>query len=268
MKRRTCLWSVAILVSLAALGCESEPSLVQVGSLQELAKGEYDGIVKLSELPADGQWGLGTYDALDGEMVMLDDVYYRVPVKGKVTIVKPVETTPFCNVATGTPTKAVAMKSFASMAELKARLLELVPDKDQPCGFRIDGPFAKIITRSVPIQSKPYKPLLAVVKNEQVVFDLTKKKDDVRGTIMGFYFPKSMKGLNIVGFHLHFITDDRKAGGHLLDAANLMCSMPSAGVQVRVLPLPKTTWVGPKPAAAANVSSADLDFIEKHPTGK
>jgi hypothetical protein len=67
---------------------------------------------------------------------------------------------------------------------------------------------------------------------------------------------------------LHFITDDRKAGGHLLDAANLICSMPSAGVQVRVLPLPKTIWVGPKPTIQSNVSSADLDFIEKHPTGK
>jgi hypothetical protein len=53
-----------------------------------------------------------------------------------------------------------------------------------------------------------------------------------------------------------------------LDAADLMCSMPSAGVRVRVLPLPITTWVGPKPAAAANVSATDIDFIEKHPTGK
>ena len=270
MKRNLCILSVAVLAGLFAQGCGTpqKAALYQVGSLQALAKGEYDGIAKLSELPADGQWGLGTYDALDGEMVMLDDVYYRVPVSGDVTPVKKSESTPFCNVATGTPGKAMAIKPFASMAELKARLLELVPDKDQPCGFRIDGPFAKIITRSVPIQSKPYKPLLAVVKNEQVVFDLTKKKDSVRGTIMGFYFPKSMKGLNIVGFHLHFITDDRKAGGHLLDAADLMCSMPSAGVRVRVLPLPKTTWVGPKPTVTANVSAADIDFIEKHPTGK
>ena len=63
MKRRTCRWSVAILVSLMAVGCASEPTptLYQVGSLQALAKGEYDGIAKLSELPADGQWGLGTY---------------------------------------------------------------------------------------------------------------------------------------------------------------------------------------------------------------
>lgn len=267
MKRNLCILSVAILVSLLAVGCGSDPGLYQVGSLQGLAKGEYDGIAKLSELPADGQWGLGTYDALDGEMVMLDGVYYRVPVKGDVTRVKKSESTPFCNVATGTPTKPKPMKRFNSLAELKAQLLTFVPDKDQPCAFRIDGLFKKIITRSVPRQSKPYKPLLAVVKNEQVVFDLG-AEGGVRGTIMGFYFPASMKGMNVVGFHLHFITEDKKAGGHLLDIGDLMCSAPGCVPQVRMIPLPKTTWVGPKPAAAANVSSADIDFIEKHPTGK
>ena len=214
--------------------------------------------------------GLGTYDALDGEMVMLDGRVLSRAGEGRCHAAwKKSESTPFCNVATGTPGKAEDdhIVCLDGRPQRSTVLGAGFRTKISRARFRIDGPFSNIITRSVPIQSKPYKPLLAVVKNEQVVFDLT-KKGHVRGTIMGFYFPKSMKGLNVVGFHLHFITDDRSAGGHLLDAADLICSYPSAGVRVRVLPLPKTTWVGPKPTAAANVSAMDIDFIEKHPKGK
>ena len=72
--------------------------------------------------------------------------------------------------------------------------------------------FDYIKARSVPIQKKPYPPLVDVVK-EQEIFEF----HNVRGTILGFRFPEYMKGVNVPGYHLHFITDDRLAGGHVLE---------------------------------------------------
>ncbi len=74
------------------------------------------------------------------------------------------------------------------------------------------GRFSHVKTRSVPAQQKPYPVLTEAVKN-QTVFDF----DDIDGTIVGVWFPDYMAGVNVAGFHLHFIADDRRRGGHLLD---------------------------------------------------
>ena len=77
---------------------------------------------------------------------------------------------------------------------------------------RVDGRFASVTTRSVPRQEKPY-PSLADVAKTQPVFHL----EDVTGTLAGFRFPDFARGLNVPGFHFHFLTEDRRAGGHVLD---------------------------------------------------
>jgi acetolactate decarboxylase len=77
---------------------------------------------------------------------------------------------------------------------------------------RVDGHFASVVTRSVPRQEKPYRPLVEVAKT-QPVFHLK----EVNGTLVGFRFPDFARGLNVPGFHLHFLTEDREAGGHVLE---------------------------------------------------
>src|SRR5512133_2177533 len=67
-------------------------------------------------------------------------------------------------------------------------------------------------TRSVPSQVKPYKPLTEIVKT-QPVFDLK----NLEGTIVGFRCPSYAKGINVPGYHLHFLAADHKSGGHVLD---------------------------------------------------
>jgi len=66
--------------------------------------------------------------------------------------------------------------------------------------------------RSVPAQKKPYPQLAEVVKT-QPVFELT----DVSGTMVGFWCPSFVKGVNVPGYHLHFLRADGKKGGHVLD---------------------------------------------------
>ncbi len=63
----------------------------------------------------------------------------------------------------------------------------------------------------MPRQHKPYPPLVEVVEG-QPTFEFR----DVRGSLVGFRFPDHARGLNVPGYHFHFITDDRTAGGHVL----------------------------------------------------
>lgn len=66
--------------------------------------------------------------------------------------------------------------------------------------------------RSVPAQEKPYPQLVEVTKN-QPEFEF----NDVKGTIAGFRCPSYVKGINVAGYHLHFLTEDKTGGGHVLE---------------------------------------------------
>jgi acetolactate decarboxylase len=94
---------------------------------------------------------------------------------------------------------------------LLARLEALIPAGAASCAIRLDGRFELVRARSVPRQSPPYRPLTEVVA-EQRVFEL----EDVEGTMLGFRFPDYAEGIEVGGFHLHFVTADRRRGGHVL----------------------------------------------------
>ena len=87
-----------------------------------------------------------------------------------------------------------------------------LPSSNLFYAVRADGEFAYVKTRSVPKQQKPYRPLVDVAKN-QAVFEFHR----VKGTLVGFRCPPFVKGINVPGYHFHFLTDDRKGGGHVLD---------------------------------------------------
>jgi acetolactate decarboxylase len=95
---------------------------------------------------------------------------------------------------------------------LLARIDQVAPERNLFLAVRIDGVFSYVKVRAAPAQQKPYPPLAEVAKT-QPVFEYT----DVRGTVVGFRCPALVKGLNVPGYHLHFISDDRSGGGHVLD---------------------------------------------------
>ena len=97
-------------------------------------------------------------------------------------------------------------------AALRVHLGKVVGDRAACHAIRIDGHFGYVKTRSVPRQNKPYPPLVEAVKH-QPTFEFR----DVRGSLVGFRFPDYVQGLNVSGYHFHFITEDRTAGGHLLE---------------------------------------------------
>jgi len=187
-------------------------ALFQTSTIDALLSGNYDGDVSFAELQAGGDFGLGTFDALDGEMVALDGNFYQVKADGRAYEVDGRLKTPFAVVTFFEPDLRQSLAGPMGYADLCTYLDRLVGDANVCHAVRVDGLFHYVKTRSVPRQRKPYPPLVEVVKH-QPTFELR----DIRGSLVGFRFPDYAQGLNVPGYHFHFVTEDRRAGGHLLE---------------------------------------------------
>lgn len=201
-----------------------EHVLFQASTIGALLEGAYDGDLSFAELAAHGDLGLGTLNRLDGEMIALDGHFYRADAEGAIHPVPPQAQTPFAVVTRFEPTVDERIEGELTHEQLLARLDRLAPAGASSCAIRLDGRFALVRARSVPAQQPPYRPLTEVVA-DQHVFELA----DVEGTMLGFRFPAYAEGIEVAGYHLHFIDADRARGGHVLDSR-------SAGLRARLDP--------------------------------
>jgi len=240
------------------LHAEREPHvLFQASTIGALLEGAYDGDLSFAELAEHGDLGLGTLNGLDGEMIALDGRFYRADVDGAVGEVDAATRTPFAVVTRFEPAIDTEIGGPLGHEGLLARLDELIPAGAASCAIRLDGRFELVKARSVPRQSPPYRPLTEVVA-EQHVFEMT----DVAGTMLGFRFPAYVEGIEVSGYHLHFISEDRRRGGHVLGsrcAGALRVRLdPSSDLHVE-LP-PGVELADPGVAAATH---AAVDLIER-----
>lgn len=174
-------------------------------------EGIYQERIPLSRIRQHGDFGLGTFDNLDGEMVMLDGRVYQIAGDGQVREVDEDATTPFACVTFYTPISHDDLDEELSYAAFQDWLLQLLPSPNLFYALRIEGSFAAVRVRSVPRQEN-YRPLVDVAA-DQPVFELT----DVEGTLAGFFSPAFLASLSVPGLHLHFLSADRRQGGHLLE---------------------------------------------------
>jgi acetolactate decarboxylase len=195
------------------LHAEHEPHLLfQASTIGALLDGAYEGDVTFAQLAEHGDTGLGTLNALDGEMIALDGRFFRADLDGRINQVDPAERTPFAVMVWFEPTVEFESTAPLDNDEFLALLDERMPAGATSCAVRVDGEFELVRARSVPRQEPPYRPLTEVVA-EQHVFELR----EVSGTVVGFRFPDYAEGLEVSGYHLHFVTDDRSRGGHVLE---------------------------------------------------
>lgn len=231
-------------------------ALFQTSTIDALLQGEYDGDIDFAELEGRGDFGLGTLDGLDGEMIALDGGFYQVKADGKAYEIDRRARTPFAVVTFFGPNLSQTLAGPTNFAGFCAYLDGLVGDGAPCCAVRLDGRFEYVKTRSVPRQRKPYPPLIEVVKN-QPTFELR----DVPGSIVGFRFPHYAQGLNVAGYHFHFITQNRSAGGHVLGfrlAGGELSVDQEADLRLE-LP-PGVDLPAPDPSAA---KGEELDRIER-----
>jgi acetolactate decarboxylase len=198
----------------ADLHAEREPHvLFQASTIGALLEGAFEGDVTFAELAEHGDLGLGTLNHLDGEMIALDGRFFSADVDGLVTEVPAAERTPFAVVVAFEPEIEFDLEGSVAHEALLGELDRRIPEGSASCAVRLDGRFELVRARSVPRQEPPYRPLTEVV-DEQHVFELA----DLDGTMLGFRFPDYAEGIEVSGWHLHFISEDRSRGGHVLDS--------------------------------------------------
>jgi len=176
-----------------------------------LVEGIYEENIPLSQVTEHGDFGLGTFHELDGEMVILDGIIYRIAADGSVTVMDETALTPFACVTFFQPMCSDRLEREMTYHDFERWLTGLMPSPNIFYAFRIEGLFPHVRTRSVPRQEN-YRPLVEVAR-EQPVFDFY----EVKGTLVGFYTPAFMASLSVPGIHLHFLSDDLRQGGHLLE---------------------------------------------------
>ena len=192
-------------------------TLYQVALLQSLVQGYYDGIITVGELKQHGDTGIGTFEGVNGEMIVLDGVVYQAIADGSIVLPSDTETIPFGNVTFFDVDETLALSGIADMAALQEAVTDMVNKLGANCFYmvKIEGAFESIKVRSEYKQEKPYRMLDVALAADQTEFDY----EDIRGTIVGLYCPDYMGDLNSVGWHFHFINADRTRGGHVLQVS-------------------------------------------------
>ncbi|TAM34214.1 acetolactate decarboxylase [bacterium] len=204
-----------ILSILALFGCchsQRRDVLYQVSTIQALSAGDYDGKASLCRLRRHGDFGIGTFQGLDGEMLALDGVFYQVKADGRVYPVDQASRIPFAQVTFFDADKTFVIDDELNYAELTRHLDKLLPSKNIFYAVKISGLFKYVQIRSVPKQSPPYPKLDQALKGQKV-FEFY----DIRGTMVGWRSPQCSEKIGVPGYHMHFISEDKLKGGHVLD---------------------------------------------------
>jgi len=195
--------------------------LFQLAAFNTFSLGNYAGTMNYSSLAQKGDFGIGTFDGLDGEMIALKGVFYQIPSDGAPKEASSTQTAPYVTVTFFEVDEAFRVSIF-NYTQLKAFLDEKLTSKDAIYAVKVNGIFDWAQTRSPQKQAVPYSNITEALKT-QAVFSLR----NVSASAVGFWFPLCMDGVDYAGYHLHLITDDRTAGGHLLD-----CIIRNATVEI------------------------------------
>lgn len=207
-------------------------TLYQVSTATALVEGIYQGAVQVGTLRAHGDLGLGTFEDLDGEMVIVDGHFFQVRSDGSVTDVQDNVLSPFAAITAFSADQAITLDDCPDLSHLTAQFDTLRSTDNFFYALRVDGTFDYIHARAMR-RTKEGVPLVqaAAVQPE---FEF----QNISGTLVGFWTPEYAKSLNVPGYHLHFISADRAHGGHLLQCRgeNLRLQIQREGDYHIVLP--------------------------------
>jgi acetolactate decarboxylase len=192
---------------------QEKNNLYTAGHASAFIGGLYDAYYPYSQLRLHGDFGLGAPDKLDGELLILEGKLYQTQASGKTFEIPDTGRTPFSVVNFFKADKIVKGTAGMSKDKLYAALDSILPDKNSIYAIRIKGQFKAIKTRAFPpVTQKPYIPLAEMLPLQQFF-----TFESIAGDLVGYRIPAHMEGPNISGYHFHFLSDDKKAGGHIID---------------------------------------------------
>jgi acetolactate decarboxylase len=186
---------------------------IQTGTLNELMSGDYEGNTTIGDLLRLGADGIGTIQYLDGELIITEGKAFSARADGSILALTPDQKTPFA-VVTLFEVDTEATIGECDYEQLLTQIDTLSPDCASIMAVRIHGLFRDLHLRSVHKQERPFKPLHEVVEDQTEWFIA-----EGEGTVVGFRFPDPIAGIEVPGWHLHFLSKDRKHGGHIMSLA-------------------------------------------------
>lgn len=193
-------------------GNDSISTLYEHGTLASLMAGNMAGTIALGDLLKHGSTGIGTFDGLDGEVIILDGEVYQAVSSGQVNHVTNMQAKmPFASVHQPADLQKLTIND-ANFALLNGDFVGQHELKNVFAALRLKGEFNHVKVRIAPKQEEPYPSLLEVAQGQP-----TFVRDHVQGTIIGYYAPAIFGSVTAAGWHLHFISDDREFAGHLLE---------------------------------------------------
>lgn len=204
---------VLLVVSLAgtAVAADEDTWVSQVGTYDYLISPDYDGLAPVGAVVRGQTLGLGTFDHLDGEFVLVGGMAYRVGVDGIPQPAALTSSTPFLQAIRFAPQASGPIAPGTTCAQMSTLVDALAKTQSGVVAVRVRGTFSSLVTRSVAAQPEPYPALAAAVAG-QTVFTLGER----RAVLVGFRTGADLAGTGAPGLHLHGLTADRAAGGHVL----------------------------------------------------
>jgi acetolactate decarboxylase len=238
-------YSLIISFLICLFGCGNKNNTIalkpnavfQYSTLSALQEGVYDGELTIGEMKKHGNYGIGTFNALDGEMVLYEGECYKVTSDSKVIKVDDSEKTPFAAVCTFIPDTLIKIGHALNLMEIKHYIDSVMPSGNLLYAYKISGGFDSIVIRSVPKQQKPYMRLIEAYK-AQGVYTFA----HLDGILFGYKFPKYLKDVNMDDYHLHFLANDKSKGGHLLNCRILNGVVAVAYIRNFQLQLPDNNY--------------------------
>ncbi len=260
MRSRYLLGSLLLMGSSMLMAAERKPWVYQTGPINALLQGLFQGTVRCQSLLKEGDIGLGTFDALDGEMIVLDGRIYQARQDGSVEQPKDC-TTPFAAVSRlGSRADSWQIDAL-TREQLEQELTKRSANLNGIDVIRIEGDFEALAVRVAPRQKPPYPKLSEAVK-QQPVFSY----ENIKVTLLGFRFPTYTKLLNVSGFHLHFVSDERKRAGHAFEFRLKSAKVKMANAQGLKMAFPEDQ--GFAQAALTPHSEAEMKEVESRPLAK
>jgi acetolactate decarboxylase len=209
-------------------------SLYISSPINALLEGFYRDDITIKTLKKKGDFGIGTFNNLDGEMIALNGSFFRLDLDGNSQPVSGGMKTPFATVCHFRTMMAEEMATPLSYPAFGQQLKQLLPSDNMFYAIHMEGRFRSVETRSVP-RTENYQPLSQATGQQKI-----RNFKNVAGHLVGFYTPAFVPSVNVPGYHFHFIDSGFSAGGHLL-----RCEPEHLDIRLQIfftmeLTLPKT----------------------------
>ncbi|MCD0476518.1 acetolactate decarboxylase [Flavobacterium sp. EDS] len=215
--------------------------------MDAMRNGVYTGDLTIKTLASKGNFGLGTYNYLDGEMIALDGIFYRIAPNGQVTKAESERMVPFASVAFFKADISYEITGSKTIELLQQEIISKLPSANKPYAVRIECTFESItVGGAEKLDDKNTTGLAELMKTRPLY-----KRERISGTMIGFYNPPSFAAIDLSPFHFHFLSDDRTFGGHLvvgeLSSVKIKISIDENSGYEIILPQKNKTFDKPWP---------------------